>query len=260
MTEGRSRLGKTGIEYGDVGFNSLTGCQHNCPWDCWAAQLAKRRGEDFQKATWHPERLGQPFRTRHNADFRSVNPNLKKLFPIGCEGIEATPRDMVLVNFQGDMFGDWVPPPHIAMTIGACGEAPWHHYLFLTKNPGRYSGYQGIIYQESIGNFWLGTSVEDAHSTDRIRQLFEATTALDFLVINRWVSFEPLLGPVITKKILPFIARLDWVVIGALTGKKAQQPLYEWVRDIIMVCNEYDVPYFIKSNLDWPEKHQEFPR
>lgn len=249
-------MSKTGIEYGDYGFNSITGCKHGCPWGCWAEQLAKRRGEDFKEVTWHPERLDQPEDTKHRIWFESVNKELNRgNVPV---------RDIVLVNFQGDMFGDWVPAEYIAKTIKACGEAHWHEYLFLTKNPKRYAGFQEDINQVSEGNFWLGTSIEDGYHEERLMQLLDATIEVPFC--KRWVSFEPLLGPLTIGPVLQDeslvarIAELDWVVIGALTGKQPKQPPYEWVRDLIRVCNECQVPYFIKNNLDWPEKHQAFPK
>ena len=50
------------------------------------------------------------------------------------------------------------------------------------------------------------------------------------------------------------------LVIGALTGPGAVPPEPEWVQNIIDFADEHSIPVFLKDNLDWPEKRQEFPR
>ncbi len=78
-------MGNTGIEYGERSFNTIIGCRHNCPWDCWARDVATTRhaskyGEDFGDIQFFPDRLEQPMHTKK--------------------------PQRVLVNFMGDMWGD----------------------------------------------------------------------------------------------------------------------------------------------------------
>ena len=53
---------------------------------------------------------------------------------------------------------------------------------------------------------------------------------------------------------------MNWVVVGAQTGPGAIKPKKEWVQNLIDIAREYNVPIFLKDNLNWPEKIQEYPR
>jgi protein gp37 len=44
-----------------------------------------------------------------------------------------------------------------------------------------------------------------------------------------------------------------------MTGPGAKPPKPEWVQNIIDQCRDANVPVFLKDNLKWPEKIQEFP-
>ncbi|MFA5403244.1 MAG: hypothetical protein WC318_07110, partial [Candidatus Omnitrophota bacterium] len=51
--------------------------------------------------------------------------------------------------------------------------------------------------------------------------------------------------------------------IGALTGKQPQQPEKVWVDWLVQLCKDYNIPYFLKDNLDFDglgiEKVQQYP-
>jgi hypothetical protein len=49
----------------------------------------------------------------------------------------------------------------------------------------------------------------------------------------------------------------DWVVIGGLTPRPVHKK--EWVDKIIKQARELKIPIFLKTNLHYPEKIQEFP-
>jgi len=50
---------------------------------------------------------------------------------------------------------------------------------------------------------------------------------------------------------------IDWIIVGALTGKNGWLPAEKWVKDIIKMARPR--PIFIKDNVMWKEKIQEFP-
>ncbi|MFV0566843.1 MAG: DUF5131 family protein [Flavobacteriaceae bacterium] len=95
-------------------------------------------------------------------------------------------------------------------------KTPQHTYLILTKRPERIK--ENLPKNWSSVNFphvWIGVTVEDQKSVDRIHYLDE------FGCNVKWVSFEPLLsGVYLTEKELNI---LDWAVLGGesgnLTGK-----------------------------------------
>lgn len=83
----------------------------------------------------------------------------------------------------------------------------------------------------------------------------EAVSALrDVQAPVRFVSFEPLLGPIDTD-----LSGLDWV-IGALTGPAARQPEVTWVETLIARARAAGAAVFVKDNLRWPEGIQEWPQ
>jgi len=135
---------------------------------------------------------------------------------------------------------------------------------------------------------WLGITAENQRRADeRIPVLLQIPAAV------RWVSLEPLLGPVKVDflylrpesssfyldgkinyahhSLYGVRSGLNWVVIGCETGPKRRPCRLEWVRDIIEQCDAAGVPVFVKQievngkvshdPKDWPEwaKRREFP-
>lgn len=106
-------------------------------------------------------------------------------------------------------------------------------------------------------NVWLGTSVEDQERADeRIPHL------LDIPAAGRFLSVEPLLGPVeldrwhLTgearrkdKTLMPpgSRSRIDWVIIGGESGPGARPCNVDWIRSIVRQCKVAEVPCFVKQ-------------
>ncbi|MDO9452067.1 MAG: DUF5131 family protein [Stagnimonas sp.] len=83
-------------------------------------------------------------------------------------------------------------------------QTPRHHYQILTKRPERMR--QMIIDRQIavLPNVWLGTSVENAETVDRIDELRRTPAAI------RFVSFEPLIGPVGAVD----LTSIHWAIVG----------------------------------------------
>jgi protein gp37 len=69
----------------------------------------------------------------------------------------------------------------------------------------------------------------------------------------RFVSFEPLLGPIDAD-----LYGIHWMIIGAQT-RPTRIPAEEWVQALIAQARTMGIPVFLKNNLRWPERIQEFP-
>jgi protein gp37 len=148
--------------------------------------------------------------------------------------------------------------------IGVAKATPQHTHIFCTKNPLRYSAYNPWP-----SNCWLLTTITNQQDADeRIPELLRAQAPV------RGVSLEPLLGPVdfIKHWGLPFerqgssilrghplLRRLQWLIIGAMTGPGYMQhlPKREWIQNLINQARDAGVPLFIKDNVNWREKTQE---
>lgn len=81
---------------------------------------------------------------------------------------------------------------------------------------------------------------------------------------NKFVSIEPILedlGLIDS----PVINYVDWVIIGAETGRRKDKvvPERQWIEDIVNECQTSDIPVFMKSSLTdiWGKSLiQEFPK
>ena len=91
-------------------------------------------------------------------------------------------------------------------------------------------------------NVWLGTSVEDQRAADeRIPVLLGTPAAV------RWISAEPLLGPIDLKAAGHDLPKLDWVVCGGESGPRARPMDPAWARSLRDDCAECGVPFFFKQ-------------
>ncbi len=176
----------------------------------------------------------------------------------------------VFVCSMTDLFGEWVPDGYIDRVFAVMALAP-HQFIVLTKRPTRMREYltnadrmyvlrSGIEeWSDEVGtlgwplrNVWLGTSVEDQAAADtRIPELLATPAAV------RWVSCEPLLGPVDLDGAGGWIAGLhpngsdaglDWVVVGGESGPGRRPCEVEWIADIVRQCDQAEVPVFVKQD------------
>jgi len=177
----------------------------------------------------------------------------------------------IFVCSMGDLFGDWVYAQWIMRIRDVAAiVAPWHTYIFLTKNPKRLKEFNPWP-----KNCWVGCTVTNQPDMDeRWPWLAQVEAPV------RFVSHEPLLGGTDVRFHLGsptgnFQTRkgkrqmewklhglLNWAIIGALTGPGAakHRPDPAWVQGLIDQYRAAGVPVFLKENLQWPEQIQEWPR
>jgi protein gp37 len=189
-----------------------------------------------------------------------------------------------------DMFGDWVPFEWVAACFGVMAATPQHTHQVLTKRPARALEFFRWLQDKTdrghmdpssrcwseamratehdpvvravsprppwpLPNVHLGVSVEDQRRADeRIPLLLQCPAAV------RWVSAEPLLGPVdlaripwgqIPTDVLCGWASPDdgikWVVLGGESGPGARPFDVAWARSIVAQCRAASVPVFVKQ-------------
>lgn len=134
----------------------------------------------------------------------------------------------------------------IQQVFEACNRAPWHTYIFLTKNPKRYAN--AYLFKDIPPKFMVGTTITGLKDNLKVPSIFD-------WISNSFLSIEPLLGSVDGVD----FKKLSWVIVGAQTGPGAVKPKPEWVQSIIEQCRAANVPLFLKDNLGWHEKIQGFP-
>ena len=190
-----------------------------------------------------------------------------------------TPRQRPAVwSVWNDLFHEDVPDDFIDRAFGAMTLCPQHVFLVLSKRPERMREYMADrkrprrVPAASLAMDWphaywawsevldwppsnvgIGVTVENDRHLDRIRILNEIPAAL------RFVSFEPLLGPIqlghgsyLNPVTLDCHAEdltfgVDWGIIGAESGGKRRECRIEWVRDLKDQLVAAGVKVFVKQ-------------
>lgn len=229
---------RSSIEWTEATWNPVTGCSKVSPGcaHCYAERLSLRFGHS--KKPWtpenaaenvvlHPDRLEMPLRWRK-------------------------PR-RVFVNSMSDLFHELVPTEFIDRVFATMVRAPQHTFQILTKRPERMRDYMGELALTphemnlmEIGlpdwppkNVWLGTSAENQRWYDaRILPLLDTVAAV------RFVSLEPLLGPIG----LGTLIQPDWVIVGGESGPDARPFDPDWARTVRDQCVSYGIPFFFKQH------------
>ena len=144
-----------------------------------------------------------------------------------------------------EMFGRWIPDQWILDILRACHELPRHTFQILSKNAWRL---QCFTFPDNV---WLGVTVTSFLDWLRVCLLQSCKTKIKF------ISFEPLLDDALDSTNIS-LHGIDWVIIGAQT-RPTLLPKADWVCRIIDKAHHAGIPIFLKSNLHWPERIQEFP-
>lgn len=299
------------IEWTDATANVINGCSLASPGctNCYAMKQAHRT--DVRRGLTKPSKGGMVW----TGEVRFHEPALLKV--LGWQ----KPR-MIFWNAHGDMFHPEVPDEWIDRCFAVMALTPQHVHQVLTKRSARMREYltalthggRGILsamsdlgYENAdaniealyraplekartpippLPNVWLGVSVEDQQRADeRIPDLLATPAAV------RWLSCEPLLGPVdlrhvrrynprglpwidalrglvtrgqylarspsecsfatSTQCIPPELPRLDWIVAGGESGPKARPMHPDWARSLRDQCSAAGVPFFFKQWGEW---------
>ena len=144
----------------------------------------------------------------------------------------------VFVNSMSDLFHEDVPDIFLDQVFDIMERALRHTFQVLTKRPERMYDYVSTTLPISA-NVWLGVSAEDQGTwNERVPILLQTPAAV------RWVSAEPLLGPINPAN---ESSDLDWLVIGGESGPGARACNLRWVRGLNEWATQSRVPTFIKQ-------------
>lgn len=206
------------IEWTEATWNPVTGCDKVSPGckHCYAERMALRL-----------QAMGQP---RYSRGFRvRLHPDLVTL-PCSWR----TPR-LIFVNSMSDLFHEGVPYDFIRRIFETMAACPQHTFQVLTKRSRRLAHLADFLPWPA--NVWMGVSVESERYAWRAHDLITVPASV------RFVSVEPLLGPVLS---LP-LDRIDWVIVGGESGPGCRPMHLEWVRCLRDQCLQRGVPFFFKQ-------------
>ena len=259
-------MNKTKIEWCDYTWSPITGCfgvnGKVCPY-CYARGIVNRfKGGDItEQRTERIKRLEDgnviyELSMSKNPYPYGFNPTFHR-YRLDEPAKMKKPQN-IFVCSMADMFGDYIPDEWIKAVFDACAAAPWHRFLFLTKNPGRYlklAENSRLPYGE---NFWYGTTTM---TEDTEYFLSKPSRFSDYY--NAFVSIEPILGFFSEANALRRMPPA-WTIVGAMTGAgaKKHKPEREWIDEIVHTCRHDRKPIFMKNSLKeiWGEPLiQEYP-
>jgi protein gp37 len=202
-----------------VGCSKIsTGCQN-----CYAERMAARLATMPQSKSKYTDAITD----RHWSG--KVITHLPTLV-----NVPHRPGSLVFVNSMSDTFHGMVHDAVLAELFARMAAYPETTYIVLTK---RASGMSQRYNRDFPSNVWIGATVEDRSVVQRVYDLAKCRALV------RWISMEPLLGPVE----IPYLDRLHWVVVGCETGPGRRPCHLEWVKDIIEQCDRARVPVFVKK-------------
>lgn len=230
------------IEWTEATWNPIIGCtviSEGCR-NCYAMTLAggRMRNHHTREGLTRLTAAGKPVWT---GDVRLIESAIDQ--PLRW----SRPR-MIFVGAHTDLFQDAVPDHWLDQLFAVMLNSPQHTFQILTKRPKRMRDYvlrHAYLGSRLLRNIWLGVSAEDQATADeRIPFLLDTPAAV------RWLSAEPLLGPMDLTSINRG-SRLDWVVVGGESGPGSRPMHPDWVRSLRDQCEEADTAFFFKQWGDW---------
>jgi protein gp37 len=210
------------IEWTDETWNPVTGCTQISPGceNCYALRMSHRlraMGVDNYRngfeLTTHDHVLEKPL-------------TWKK------------PRK-VFVNSMSDLFHHDVPIEFIEKVFDVCRRAHWHQFQILTKRSQRLARDAKLL--DWPDNVWMGTSVESQNYVFRVDHLRQVPAAV------RFISFEPLIGPVDSVD----LTGIAWAIVGGESGPGSRPSHPDWFRKLRKLCEKQGTAFFFKQYGDY---------
>lgn len=219
------------IEWTDATWNPIVGCSVISPGctNCYAMRLAARLARmNLDKYKGSVRRSGSRdiWTGRITVDASALSAPLNWRRP-----------RRVFVNSMSDLFHEGVPPWAIKRVWSVMAEASQHTFQVLTKRPTRMAELLTECQLPPLPHVWLGTSVELASCLDRIDVLRLVPAAV------RFVSFEPLLGPIAPVD----LSGIQWAIVGGESGPGARKVEHSWIEGIRESCDRQGVAFFFKQ-------------
>lgn len=228
---------ETNIEWATATWNPFIGCTKVSPAcdNCYAERWAKRCGREFSEvvpssqSTW-------------NAPLKWKKP------------------ERIFVCSLSDFFHPDISDEGRDAACAVMNAAPQHTYMLLTKRPENIKAQLAATgwAKDLPANVWLGVTAENQEQADRRIPLL-----LEIPARVRFVSCEPLLGPVEIKKYLgyyekyetfeggPASPKLSWVICGGESGPHARPMHPAWGRRLRDQCAAAGVPFMFKQWGEW---------
>lgn len=254
----------TTIEWCDHTFNPWEGCQKVSPGcdNCYA-EARNARFAGGTAINWGP---GAPRRRTSAANW-----NLPKRWNAQADAFMAQHgrRQRVFCASLADVFDNAVDPQWRADLFKLIVDTPNLDWLLLTKRIGNVARMIPFGWQDfrMPPNIWIGATIVNQAEADRdIPKLLAVPARVRFL------SMEPLLGPVTLREVHSDMCEIDaltgdhgvlrplrgrseakvhWVIVGGESGPGARPMHPDWARSLRDQCKAAGVPFLFKQWGEW---------
>jgi protein gp37 len=143
----------------------------------------------------------------------------------------------IFVNSMSDLFQDAMQDSLVLRIWRIMEAAHWHTFQVLTKRPENMLRLLSQSAFSRLPNVWLGVSVENDEYLERLDLLRRVPANI------RFISFEPLLGPIIA----PNLDGMHWAIVGGESGPRARPMERWWVEELRDSCKQQGVAFFFKQ-------------
>lgn len=257
---------KTNIQWTDATISPWDGCTKVGPGcdHCYAEVIADKR---FHIVKWG---VGQPRKKRETFAGNAMKLERKAV---------REARQLKVFISMCDPFDNEVPDEWRADLFALIRATPNLTWQLLTKRIGNAKKMiDRVISTLDIGhdpafaawpwpNVWIGATVVNQEEADR-----DVPKLLDVPAAKRFVSIEPMLGPIdlkriTTKTLYPSLEAifvrernalysgdndgLDWVICGGESGKDARPMHPDWARSLRDQCASAGTSFFFKQWGEW---------
>lgn len=214
-------MSKSSIEWTDGTWNPTTGCtkvSQGCKY-CYAEKETNRY-------------MHMPKNTKYKKGFDVFVQHESALKePYGWKK-----PTTVFVNSMSDLFHEDMALEFLQKVFKVMNETPEHTYQILTKRGKRLEELSDQL--DWSDNIWMGVSVENKETENRIESLVKSGAK------HRFLSVEPLLEELSDLK----LDGIEWVIVGGESGSKKARPIEkDWVLKIKKNCDEQNVLFFFKQ-------------
>lgn len=255
---------KSNIEWTRSTFNPWWGCTKVGPGcdHCYAERDAHRFGTEWG--------AGQP--RRFFGDDHWAKPRAWNVKAMKEQEENPNAQWRVFCASMADVFDNEVGDAHRSMLWKLVRETPFLTWLILTKRVGNVAKMLPADWGDGYPNVWLGITVVNQEEAER-----DIPKLLRIRARVRWLSMEPLLGPVRLHQVARsdteddrvyydnvltgFRAhkcggsngpnKIDWVVVGGESGPRARPMHPDWARSLRDQCAAAGVPFLFKQWGEW---------
>lgn len=249
----------TKIEWAEETWNPIVGCSKVSPGcnNCYAERMAGRLAgmglkPYLEVVEWddHPEdpKPMQQWNGKTTLVRSTLDKPMKRKKPT-----------VYFVCSMGDLFHEKNDELWIGMVFSVMMASPQHTFLVLTKRPERmaefYKSASMFPMDSMLPNVWLGVTAENQEQADK-----RIPILLDIPAAKRFVSVEPMLGPIFFPQSWVDEARyfelgvLHWVICGSESGPGRRPMDLNWTRNLKEQCIAADVPFLFKQKHDKGKK------